>query len=72
MMVCLEEGPLPMKLKSEKEKISIQQKLELIKIIHGSFESADDIILKLREKMPEISKYQIKLHMSEISQKEKG
>jgi hypothetical protein len=30
------------------------------------------LVLKLKEKMPEMSKYQIRLNINEISQKEKG
>ena len=72
MIVMVDEEPLPLRVKTEKEKINAQQKLEFLNLLHGSYEAAEDLILKLREKLPDMNKHQIRLNINELSQKEKG
>lgn len=41
-------------------------------MLHGSYEAADELINKLKDKLPDMNKHQIRLNMNELSQKEKG
>jgi hypothetical protein len=41
-------------------------------VLHGSYEAFEELILKLKEKLPDMNKHQIRLNINELSQKEKG